>query len=58
MQGVLHWVAEPSPGVDPLVVEVRLFEKLFLSEKEFFIIIFYFLYSDIEKEFCFVIIWN
>ncbi|GMY18387.1 glutamine--tRNA ligase isoform X1 [Fagus crenata] len=31
-KGVLHWVAEPSPGVDPLVVEVRLLEKLFLSE--------------------------
>ncbi|KAJ9548853.1 hypothetical protein OSB04_021396 [Centaurea solstitialis] len=30
--GVLHWVAEPSPGIDPLKVEVRLFEKLFLSE--------------------------
>lgn len=32
MQGVLHWVAQPSPGVDPLKVEVRLFDKLFLSE--------------------------
>nr|GMD16764.1 Glutamine--tRNA ligase [Ipomoea batatas] len=31
-KGVLHWVAEPSPGVDPLKVEVGLFEKLFLSE--------------------------
>ncbi|XP_024973763.1 glutamine--tRNA ligase isoform X3 [Cynara cardunculus var. scolymus] len=31
-KGVLHWVAEPSPGIDPLKVEVRLFEKLFLSE--------------------------
>ncbi|XP_020114560.1 glutamine--tRNA ligase isoform X2 [Ananas comosus] len=31
-KGVLHWVAQPSPGVDPLKVEVRLFEKLFLSE--------------------------
>ncbi|KAG6715074.1 hypothetical protein I3842_05G231900 [Carya illinoinensis] len=31
-KGVLHWVAEPSPGVDPLRVEVRLFDKLFLSE--------------------------
>ncbi|PWA40840.1 glutamine-tRNA ligase, putative / glutaminyl-tRNA synthetase, putative / GlnRS [Artemisia annua] len=30
--GVLHWVAEPSPGVDPLKVEVRLFDKLFKSE--------------------------
>ncbi|KAF5727743.1 hypothetical protein HS088_TW22G01440 [Tripterygium wilfordii] len=30
--GVLHWVAEPSPGSDPLKVEVRLFEKLFNSE--------------------------
>ncbi|KAL6627299.1 hypothetical protein ACP70R_031025 [Stipagrostis hirtigluma subsp. patula] len=29
---VLHWVAEPAPGVEPLKVEVRLFEKLFLSE--------------------------
>lgn len=32
MQGVLHWVAQPSPGLDPLKVEVRLFDKLFLSE--------------------------
>ncbi|KAJ9708208.1 hypothetical protein PVL29_000325 [Vitis rotundifolia] len=31
-KGVLHWVAEPSPGIDPLKVEVRLFDKLFLSE--------------------------
>ncbi|XP_021900855.1 glutamine--tRNA ligase, cytoplasmic [Carica papaya] len=31
-KGVLHWVAEPSPGIDPLKVEVRLFEKLFNSE--------------------------
>lgn len=31
-QGVLHWVAEPSPGVDPLKVEIRLFDRLFLSE--------------------------
>ncbi|XP_078177532.1 glutamine-tRNA ligase, putative / glutaminyl-tRNA synthetase, putative / GlnRS [Carex rostrata] len=31
-KGVLHWVAEPSPGVEPLKVEVRLFDKLFLSE--------------------------
>lgn len=32
LQGVLHWVGEPSPGVEPLKVEVRLFDKLFLSE--------------------------
>ncbi|KAG1366261.1 glutamine--tRNA ligase [Cocos nucifera] len=31
-KGVLHWVAQPSSGVEPLRVEVRLFEKLFLSE--------------------------
>ncbi|KAJ7529861.1 hypothetical protein O6H91_15G069300 [Diphasiastrum complanatum] len=31
-KGVLHWVAEPSAGVDPLKIEVRLFDKLFLSE--------------------------
>ncbi|KAK9276921.1 hypothetical protein L1049_006459 [Liquidambar formosana] len=31
-KGVLHWVAEPSPGIDPLKVEVRLFDKLFLTE--------------------------
>ncbi|CAD6272643.1 unnamed protein product [Miscanthus lutarioriparius] len=24
-KGVLHWIAEPSPGVEPLKVEVRLF---------------------------------
>lgn len=34
MQGVLHWVAESSHGVDPLKVEVRMFDKLFLSEVE------------------------
>ncbi|XP_010320759.1 glutamine--tRNA ligase isoform X2 [Solanum lycopersicum] len=31
-KGVLHWVAEPSPGADPLKVEVRLFDRLFRSE--------------------------
>ncbi|XP_039072102.1 glutamine--tRNA ligase, cytoplasmic-like isoform X2 [Hibiscus syriacus] len=31
-KGVLHWVAEPSPGSEPLKVEVRLFDKLFNSE--------------------------
>ncbi|XP_055960881.1 glutamine--tRNA ligase-like isoform X2 [Mercurialis annua] len=31
-KGVLHWVPEPSSQVDPLRVEVRLFEKLFNSE--------------------------
>lgn len=31
-KGVLHWVAQPSKGIDPVKVEVRLFEKLFLSE--------------------------
>ncbi|OVA09450.1 Glutamyl/glutaminyl-tRNA synthetase [Macleaya cordata] len=31
-KGVLHWVAQPSPGVNPVKVEVRLFDKLFLSE--------------------------
>ncbi|KAL6529220.1 Glutamine--tRNA ligase, cytoplasmic [Orobanche gracilis] len=31
-KGVLHWVAESSLGVEPLKVEVRLFDKLFSSE--------------------------
>ncbi|KAL0446863.1 UNVERIFIED_CONTAM: Glutamine--tRNA ligase [Sesamum latifolium] len=31
-KGVLHWVSESSPGVNPLKVEVRLFDKLFISE--------------------------
>ncbi|XAR52421.1 Glutamine--tRNA ligase [Bertholletia excelsa] len=31
-KGVLHWIAEQSPGVDPLTVEVRLFDRLFHSE--------------------------
>ncbi|KAK1290044.1 hypothetical protein QJS10_CPB18g01540 [Acorus calamus] len=31
-KGVLHWVARPTQGVDPLMVDVRLFDKLFLSE--------------------------
>nr|GMD27721.1 glutamine--tRNA ligase-like [Ipomoea batatas] len=30
--GVLHWDAEQSPGINPLKVEVRLFNKLFLYE--------------------------
>lgn len=29
---VIHWVSEPAPGVDPLKVEVRNFDKLFKSE--------------------------
>ena len=32
LQGVLHWVAESSPGKEPIKVEVRLFEKLLNSE--------------------------
>lgn len=35
-QGVIHWVAEPSNGVTPFKVEVRLFDKLFLSEVTYF----------------------
>ncbi|GAA0153183.1 aminoacyl-tRNA synthetase [Lithospermum erythrorhizon] len=31
-KGVLHWVAESSPGTEPLKVEVRLFDRLFNSE--------------------------
>lgn len=31
-KGVIHWVSEPSWGVSPLKVEIRLFEHLFLSE--------------------------
>ncbi|KAF9677360.1 hypothetical protein SADUNF_Sadunf08G0099600 [Salix dunnii] len=31
-KGVIHWVAEPSREVDPLRIEVRLFDKLFNSE--------------------------
>lgn len=31
-QGVIHWVARPSPGVEPLKVEVRHYDKLFKSE--------------------------
>lgn len=30
-KGVIHWVAEPAPGVGPLKVEVRLLDKLLLS---------------------------
>lgn len=29
---MIHWVARPSPGVEPLKVEVRHFDKLFKSE--------------------------
>ncbi|KAJ6721158.1 GLUTAMINE-TRNA LIGASE [Salix viminalis] len=31
-KGVIHWVSEPSREVDPLSIEVRLFDKLFNSE--------------------------
>jgi len=31
-KGVIHWVARPSPGVEPLKVEVRHYDKLFKSE--------------------------
>jgi glutaminyl-tRNA synthetase len=31
-QAKLHWVAEPQPGQRPLEAEVRVYEKLFLSE--------------------------
>ncbi|KAJ4879783.1 hypothetical protein Rs2_36837 [Raphanus sativus] len=31
-KGVLHWVAESSPGKEPIKIEVRLFEKLFNYE--------------------------
>ncbi|KAJ6689647.1 hypothetical protein OIU85_006003 [Salix viminalis] len=31
-KGVIHWVAGPSREVDPLSIEVRLFDKLFNSE--------------------------
>lgn len=31
-KGVLHWVGQPLSGVEPLKVEVRIFDKLFLSE--------------------------
>ncbi|XP_002966775.2 glutamine--tRNA ligase, cytoplasmic isoform X2 [Selaginella moellendorffii] len=31
-KGVLHWVPEPAEGARPLEVEVRLFDRLFLSE--------------------------
>ncbi|XP_024366735.1 glutamine--tRNA ligase, cytoplasmic [Physcomitrium patens] len=31
-KGVIHWVSEPSPGVEPLKVEVRHFDKLFKAE--------------------------
>lgn len=31
-KGVLHWVAQPSVSVNPVKVEVRLFDKLFISE--------------------------
>ncbi|KAL1223314.1 Glutamine--tRNA ligase, cytoplasmic [Cardamine amara subsp. amara] len=31
-KGVVHWVAEPAPGKEPLKVEIRLFDKLFNSE--------------------------
>ncbi|EOA34714.1 hypothetical protein CARUB_v10022284mg [Capsella rubella] len=32
LKGCLHWVAEPSPGKEPLKVEIRLFDKLFNSQ--------------------------
>ena len=51
MQGVLHWVAEPSPGVDPLKVEVRLFDKLFKSEVgDFYLVTICFIRADVTVE--------
>ncbi|CAI9760949.1 unnamed protein product [Fraxinus pennsylvanica] len=32
LQGVLHWVVESALGIDPLKIEVRLFDKLFIFE--------------------------
>ena len=32
LQGVIHWVAEPTPGVEPVKVEIRQFDRLFKSE--------------------------
>lgn len=29
--GYIHWVSEPSPGVEPLKVELRLYDVLFKS---------------------------
>lgn len=31
-KGVLHWVAEPQPGVAPLTAELRLYDRLFLTD--------------------------
>ncbi len=31
-KGVIHWVAQPAPGVEPPRIEARLYDKLFVSE--------------------------
>jgi glutaminyl-tRNA synthetase len=31
-KGNLHWVAQPHPGVEPTKVELRLYDRLFLSK--------------------------
>eukprot|EP01087_Luapelamoeba_hula_P007139 TRINITY_DN1734_c0_g1_i2.p1 TRINITY_DN1734_c0_g1~~TRINITY_DN1734_c0_g1_i2.p1 ORF type:complete len:788 (+),score=172.90 TRINITY_DN1734_c0_g1_i2:287-2365(+) len=30
-KGIINWVAQPAPGVDPLTIEVRLYDRLFKS---------------------------
>jgi glutaminyl-tRNA synthetase len=30
-KGNIHWVAQPAPGVEPLAVEVRIYDRLFKS---------------------------
>jgi glutaminyl-tRNA synthetase len=30
-KGNIHWVAQPAPGVDPLTIEVRVYDRLFKS---------------------------
>jgi len=32
VQGYIHWVAEPSSGQTPLTIEIRLYDRLFMSK--------------------------
>jgi len=31
--GYIHWVAEPAPGNSPMSVEIRMYDKLFMSDQ-------------------------
>lgn len=32
VQGYIHWVCEPAPGMEPMSIEVRMYDRLFMSK--------------------------